>query len=443
MSQAKQTQLTDGMKFLIGATTLLAAALFVYGGAVSAQEAPSILTNTEQQQGTTAPTTAPAVPAGDPAVADLSRQIAEKQAQIEELRTKTELYQQNIKIKQQEALTIETQIGLLDEQIGSTETELSITQAEIESVSLKIKEIEITIAEREAELLKKKELMADFLQRLYIRSQKSYLEIALTNDRFSDFYVELKEIEAVEDDLRQTYQQVVDLKAELEAVNAELGNRKGELVDKEDQVLQQQDELVGQQEFKQNLLDETEESEAKFQELVQAVQEEQFAAQNEISALESSIRRRLSGGQLGSDDTSRLSWPVSASRGISAYFHDPTYIFRGIFEHPAIDIPTSQGTPVAAAADGIVAACPACTRDVGPGYSYILIVHDDHISTVYGHLNQVNVEVDQFVSRGQIIGLSGGIRGTTGAGRLTTGAHLHFEVRLDAIPVDPLDYLPQ
>jgi murein DD-endopeptidase MepM/ murein hydrolase activator NlpD len=71
-----------------------------------------------------------------------------------------------------------------------------------------------------------------------------------------------------------------------------------------------------------------------------------------------------------------------------------------------------------------------------------MIVHADGLSSVYGHVNQISVENEQFVTKGQVIGYSGGMPGTRGAGPLSTGPHLHLEIRLNGVPVDPLNYLP-
>lgn len=133
-----------------------------------------------------------------------------------------------------------------------------------------------------------------------------------------------------------------------------------------------------------------------------------------------------------------LAWPVSPALGLSALFHDEAYQKALGVAHNAIDIRIGQGSKVKSAADGVVTK----VVDNGFAYSYIIVAHPDNILTLYGHMSEILVNEGEIVRQGQAIGLSGGIPGTKGAGWLTTGAHLHFEVFKNWQHVDPLAYLP-
>lgn len=131
-------------------------------------------------------------------------------------------------------------------------------------------------------------------------------------------------------------------------------------------------------------------------------------------------------------------WPVDPTLGISAHFHDAGYKTRFGMEHQAIDIPVLQGSTVYAAAAGAVVK----VSDNGKGYSSLIISHDGGYSTLYGHVSGFLVKEGDAVRAGQAVALSGGTPGSNGAGRMTTGAHLHFELIQDGVHVDPLGVLP-
>ncbi|HID92372.1 TPA: peptidoglycan DD-metalloendopeptidase family protein [Candidatus Gracilibacteria bacterium] len=132
-----------------------------------------------------------------------------------------------------------------------------------------------------------------------------------------------------------------------------------------------------------------------------------------------------------------LAWPLYPKKGISAGFREPGYYKRFGMQHNAVDIPAPQGTPLTASASGYVYKA----KDNGLGYSYIILLHKNNIRTVYGHVSQINVKEGQLVQEGELIGLSGGMPGTKGAGKMTTGPHLHFEVLENGVYKNPLDFL--
>ena len=98
--------------------------------------------------------------------------------------------------------------------------------------------------------------------------------------------------------------------------------------------------------------------------------------------------------------------------------------------HQGVDIAAAAGQPVCAAADGLVM---LAARTGGYGEA-VYLAHGFGISTRYGHLSEIDVHPGQRVHRGDVIGRVG----STGR---STGAHLHYEVRLDGAPVNPLAYI--
>lgn len=133
---------------------------------------------------------------------------------------------------------------------------------------------------------------------------------------------------------------------------------------------------------------------------------------------------------LGKGEATRFSWPARGP--ISSPFGPRIHpIYRVSSFHSGVDLAISEGTHVHAAASGRVV-----TAGWEGGYGLLVVVdHEDGYATYYGHLSQLLVSVGQFVEIGQVVARSG----NTG---LSTGPHLHFEVRCDGVAVDPLLFLP-
>jgi murein DD-endopeptidase MepM/ murein hydrolase activator NlpD len=100
--------------------------------------------------------------------------------------------------------------------------------------------------------------------------------------------------------------------------------------------------------------------------------------------------------------------------------------------HRGLDVVANQGTPVKAALSGRVV---GAAESDGPYGWYVMLEHGGTFSTVYAHLSKIRVKVGDAIQKGQIVGEVG----STG---LSTGAHLHFELRQSNVPIDPRPYLP-
>ncbi len=122
-------------------------------------------------------------------------------------------------------------------------------------------------------------------------------------------------------------------------------------------------------------------------------------------------------------------WPVEGRVGSSFGQREDPINGEGAF-HPGIDIEAPYGTPVRAAGDGEVA-----DANMGAGYGReVVLDHGHDLITLYAHLSAIAVVPGQHVMRGQVIGYVGQ------SGR-ATGPHLHYEVRIHKVPVNPHKYL--
>lgn len=118
---------------------------------------------------------------------------------------------------------------------------------------------------------------------------------------------------------------------------------------------------------------------------------------------------------------------VTFTSGFGMRYHPILHQRRA---HKGVDLAAPMGTPIYAPADGVVG-----KAEWFSSYGlYIALEHGAEIETRFGHLSRLNVTAGQEVRKGDLIGFVG----TTGR---STGPHLHYEVRIDGIAVNPIPYL--
>jgi murein DD-endopeptidase MepM/ murein hydrolase activator NlpD len=122
--------------------------------------------------------------------------------------------------------------------------------------------------------------------------------------------------------------------------------------------------------------------------------------------------------------------PVDGSALTSSYGMRTHPVLGGRRQHKGVDLAMPVGTPVYATADGVIG-----RADWFSSYGlYVAIEHGGNIQTRYGHMSRLNVAAGERVKKGDIIGYVG----TTGR---STGPHLHYEVRIAGVAVNPVPYM--
>ncbi|MEA3398660.1 MAG: peptidoglycan DD-metalloendopeptidase family protein [Patescibacteria group bacterium] len=372
-------------------------------------------------------------------IKDINTDIDDKKNDIKKMQEKQEKYSDAIGQKQSEKASLNNQLAILDNRLAKAELDIDLVETDIERIILEKQKTDIEIKTKNKEIANEIGDISNILNLLHKKNSVNSLEIMLLNSSLSDFLIEIRYLEDINKTIGDKLGELKKLKKSQENEREILDKQNKELEELKVELSKKQRGLINEQETKVVILSQVNQSERQYQRLLEQAKKEQGEAAAEIVSLEKLVRAKLTeleGGDLEFNDNG-MAWPVPRNV-VTAYFHDPDYPFRYIFEHPGIDIRAGQGTTLKAAASGYVAR----TKNGGvSGYSYIMLIHGDGLSTVYGHVSKILVSEDDYVVQGQTIGLTGGIPGTPGAGKLTTGPHLHFEVRLNGIPVDPLSYL--
>ena len=364
---------------------------------------------------------------------DLHSQLEQKRAQLEQARTREGVL----------STTIQRYGDQLDQVRGEVAT-LRNRQATLE-VELRQKEAELQRARDRLQILRArlKRALSVLRQRLvdiYKSSPPDTLTVILNSNGFDDLlnrYQYLSRIQSqdasIADRVRALRDRTLHTVERVRAARDAIAARKAELERTQSELQARQGDLTAARQRHRQALSQVQSSEVRLEGDVSEIQGEiqarlqaAQAAQQAQAAQDPAAAPAAPAGIVQGESSSGFIWPVNGP--VTSPFCE-----QRAWEscHPGIDIAVPTGTPIHAAAAGTVAIA-------GPesGYgNYTCIEHGGGVSTCYAHQESISVSVGQHVSQGQVIGISD----CTG---LCFGPHLHFEVRVNGTPVDPMGYLP-
>lgn len=363
-------------------------------------------------------------------VEDIESEIADREARIEQIQGDMEAYREQISALSSKTAGLLNDIAIIENQAAIAELNISTSQVQIETEQLQLKIIEKRIAEETARLERQQDMMKELLFEMHKQSRVGLLEVIFGSESFNDLFSGVELLTSVNTDLNQTYQATTAAKTRLQENQVQQKERVEGLEELQDELEELVLRLEIQQKSKDFLVAETQSSEAQYRVLMSELRQEQEYITSQVSNLQFELEQKLSESGGNSDYAVGTMTHPLPSGILTAYYHDPSYPFRHLFEHSGIDLAAPTGTPIRSAAPGIV----AWTR-TGRSYgNYAMVIHEGGFATLYAHMSAFGASAGEYVNRGQTIGYIG----STG---FSTGPHLHFEVRLNGIPVNPYTYI--
>ena len=355
-----------------------------------------------------------------PALAD---ELNDRQAELESVRAQMQEKQEQAAQAQKKVQSEAGRLEAADRQLAAAENELAGVETRRRDTETQIDRNQVVLANTEKSLQSRTAVYAKRLRNIYENGQINYLDVLFGAKDFQDFSTRMELLKRVikfdvnlMDKIKAERQLIITKRQELEEQKSTLVALEQETAAKRAVVAQRRAERAA---ILNQAISERDQAEAEYQDLMATSQQ-----------IEVMIQQIQAGGQFVGNGSGSMMWPYIGP--ITSPYGWRTHPISGVSRyHSGIDIGADYGDPVLAADAGTVD-----YADWFGGYgNAVIIEHGGGISTLYGHNSSLLVSVGQSVRKGQPIAYAG----STG---YSTGPHVHFEVRINGEPTNPMDYLP-
>lgn len=369
---------------------------------------------------------------------ELEQQIESVKKEREALLEEQSRLQSELEVVSRESQSLGSAVKSLDTTRRKLTNDIKVTQSRITSADLTIRSLENTMSEKEQQITTHRKAIADTLLALSEYDSKPLLLSLLTYARLSDVWGDKSQLTGLNTRLGEEISALRDARKILNQEKEKKERVKEEQLSLKGQLSGQKSVVEENQKAKEKLLTDTKNKEAQYQRLLAENIANQKQFEEDLFRLESELRVTLDPSLFPVQQHGILAWPLSSvvvtqSFGDTAFARSGAYNGRG---HNGVDFRATMGTAVKTVLSGAVEGMgntdemnaqlrregkPIC----GSYGRWILIKHNNGLSSVYAHLSASIVKTGQIVKTGEVIGYSGGTPGVNGSG-YSTGPHLHL-----------------
>lgn len=307
------------------------------------------------------------------------------------------------------------------------EDDLAKTNAELDVAEEKLRQLKMRVRRTSIKLLRAQRALEERLREIYIQGEVSYLAVLLQSDDFTDFLNQADYLKLL---VRSDSQLINTVKKHRTDLGVQRNSARETVIELTKLRTRKKDKLASLQRLKAaqyDLYQRLQKHQKKLNSRIDALEEISIRKEAELQAL----IRRASGSSYIPVPRSAGGYIYPVSGPITSYYGYRIHPITGSSRlHTGMDFGVGYGVPIHAADNGVVIHSGWCG-----GYGNTIILdHGGGYTTLYAHASSLSVSYGQTVKQGQIVSRVG----STG---MSTGPHLHFEVRYHGNPINPLSRL--
>ncbi|MGH9177635.1 MAG: peptidoglycan DD-metalloendopeptidase family protein [Acidimicrobiales bacterium] len=370
--------------------------------------------------------------------AEISKELRTLREEVSEASEQEAALLEQLDTVQDRRRSLDGRVAALDKQVAAAEGEATKAEVALEQVQAEFVRAQMQLAHENAALAREHDRLRARAVAAYISNpSSSAAELLLKARTMRDIAATTGYLETVVEVQRNAVRRYTEARDATERLRAEVEVQKDAAMQQRNVVVNRLSDLEGLRAEQEAVRSQVVADEAEHARLLQEVRQRKTEFETQINALraESSVVSALLQGLalvpgVGATVPGALASPVPGTILTSPFGQRLHPIFGTVRMHDGVDFGAPQGMFIRAAAAGIVV-----SAGVRGGYGNATILdHGGGLATLYAHQSEMFVIQGQAVKAGQVIGAVG----STG---FSTGPHLHFEVRLRGVPVDPLVYL--